>query len=100
MCNHTFRVLVHNDVSKETIARDKPYTFDGSMNDIMDYFLDVCAMFRVDMDSNPPNSIDVMVPGYPIISVLIKNKEHPFPEGLVRRVLRSWMTRELHKVAQ
>lgn len=102
LSNQTFRVEVRHEATKETITTKTPYTFTATSEEIMAYLLDFCAMLREDSDplESQIKSMDILIPGYPMIAVWLDSaKKTPFPEGLLRHVLNTWMGRELRKAA-
>lgn len=102
LSNQTFRVEARHGATKETISAKTPYTFTASSEEVMEYLLDFCEMLRQDSDSleYQSKSMDVLIPGYPNIGVWLDSaKKTPFPEGLLRHVLKAWMGRELRKAA-
>lgn len=54
---------------------------------LLDYIEDVIDLIQADKDMQPYISIDVSIPAFPIISLLVKDSDY---KGLIFRVLRTW----------
>ncbi len=91
--NHTFQVAVFNQVTKEDLAKARPYIVTGTDTEIRDYLLDYYDFLAEDRDTERAHSMDVLIPGYPTIGVFLHSEENPFPEGLVAYALKQWMRR-------
>jgi hypothetical protein len=85
----TYTVYYKPDVTDDTHKEKIPHVIPlDSRDKVLDYIENVLDLLHADIDNNPHHSIDVMVPGFPIVamsSTVLSNKD------LLDRLAYFWM---------
>jgi hypothetical protein len=84
-----FSVTYISDVTKDTLADAASYKFSiADSHALLDYMEEILDLLIQDKDTPPFCSMDVMLPGYPVVAL-----KAGADDSLLLRVLRSWSKR-------
>jgi hypothetical protein len=84
----SFRAIYKDSVTLQTYKAADSFAFEmADYHDVLDYLEDVMDLLDADMDVTPFYSIDLFVPGYPIVSLPFYNKD------VLLSTVRTWAKR-------
>jgi hypothetical protein len=82
------KISTLDDVTEGVKSIRIPYTITvENHHDLLDYIEDCLDLLHADMDTTPHHSIDVMIPGRPVVCLNPKDNDTKF---LLIRVVRTW----------